>query len=280
MKSRAPGKLILTGEHAVVHGHPAIALPLDLHTEVSVEPREGPLHVEHELWSPRHEDRLYEALEQVFPQGGVTVTIESDLPVGVGLGSSAALAVAIARALGLEEHETRERAMMMERSFHGDPSGLDVAVALRNEAIWFIKGKPMQVCPTPKAPIVVIDSGTAGDTKTMVEGVAARMASDPNVREGIADIGALVHAARAVLEDPASLGELLNENHALLRQIGVSTPVLDQIVDLAAASGAHGAKLSGAGGGGVVLALTDDPDTLVRNAEASGYDAWVVHDPR
>jgi mevalonate kinase len=273
MRASANGKLILCGEHAVVYGHPAIALPLSLQTHVSIEEHDGMLEIEHELFSPRHERRLEEALDVLFPQGGATVTIDGDLPIGVGLGSSAALAVAACRAAGLDEETVRTKALEMERVFHGDPSGLDVAVALRNETIWFVKGKPMRPVPTPPCAIVVLDSGSAGDTKALVEGVAARKDALEDVLD---DIGALVHAARAVLEDPVSLGELLTENHGLLKQLGVSTPTLDQLVDMALASGAHGAKLSGAGGGGVVLALTDQPDVLLRNAASAGIDAWLA----
>ena len=280
MKGRACGKLILCGEHAVVHGHPAIAVPVDLYTEITLVPQDGPLTIDHELESPRHEDRLDEALAIAFPDGGMHVSISTNIPVGVGMGSSAALSVALARALGLEEPELREKAMALERSFHGDPSGLDVAVSLRGEPIWFIKGKPMQIVARPKSPIVVIDSGTAGDTKQLVAEVAEQLLNTTNAAEVLSDIGALVHAARAVLEDSESLGDLLTENHALLRQLRVSTPTLDQIVDLAIASGAYGAKLSGAGGGGVCIALIEEPEALLRTASAAGFDAWIVHDPR
>lgn len=279
MNGSATGKLILCGEHAVVHGHPAIAVPVALRTHVEVTSAEGPLVIEHDLLSPRAEDRLYEALEPLFPNGG-HLKIESELPVGVGLGSSAALAVAVGRALGIEEPELRETAMQIECAFHGDPSGLDVAVALRNEALWFVKGKPFKVIPMPPAPIVVIDSGTAGDTKQLVSDVAERMQASEAIREIIDDIGALVHASRAVLEDPPSLGDLLTENHQLLRALGVSTPELDTLCDLAIGAGALGAKLSGAGGGGVCLALVQDPEPVLKSAEAAGYEAWVVHDPR
>ncbi len=273
MRASACGKLILCGEHAVVYGHPAIALPLSMTTEVQVEPREGDLLIDHDLMSPRQEARLEEAMDLLFPDGGQHITIEGDLPNGVGLGSSAALSVAACRAAGLADAVVRERAMDMERVFHGDPSGLDVAVALRGETLWFVRCKPMRPVPTPPCAIVVLDSGTAGDTKALVQAVAE---NKDKHEETLADIGALVHAARAVLQDPASLGELMTENHTLLRKLGVSTPVLDQLVDLALAAKAHGAKLSGAGGGGVVLALTDDPDLLLRNARAAGFDAWLA----
>ena len=277
MKGQAGGKLILCGEHAVVHGHPAIAIPVALHTTVTVEPSSGPLQVDHELWGARHEDRLYEALETLFPDGGHAITIESELPVGVGLGSSAALSVAVARAMGLEsDADVSAAAMKMEQVFHGDPSGLDVAVAMRGETVWFVKGKPIRTVQTPPCAIVAMDSGSSGNTAEMVQKVKD---GGPKSQETIADIGALVHAARAVLGDPESLGELLNENMTYLRKLGLSTPTLDQLVAMAMGAGAYGAKLSGAGGGGVVLALIDDPAPLVASCERAGFDAWTVRGP-
>jgi mevalonate kinase len=277
MRGQACGKLILCGEHAVVYGHPAIAVPVDLHTTVSIEPVDGPLHVEHDLWSPRHEDRLYEALEAVFPDGGQHIVLESELPVGVGLGSSAALSVAVARAMGLtSDAEISAKAMEMETVFHGDPSGLDVAVAMRGETVWFVKGKPVRTVETPPCSIVAIDSGTGGNTAEMVQKVKD---GGTQAEEVIADIGALVHAARAVLGDPPSLGELLTENMTYLRKLGLSTPTLDQLVAMSMGAGAHGAKLSGAGGGGVVLALIDDPAPLLSAVERAGFEAWTVRSP-
>jgi len=257
----------------VVYDHPAIAIPVDLHTTVDYQATEGPLVVEHELWSPRHEDRLDLALAKAFPNGGATLQIHSDLPVGVGLGSSAALSVAVARAMGTPDEDLAEKAMEMERVFHGNPSGLDVAVAMKGKTLWFVKGKPIRIIPSPKCAIVAIDSGTGGDTKAMVQKVAD---GGEAAQEVLADIGALVHAARAVMEDPVSLGELVTENHGYLKKLGLSTPALDQLVDLALGAKAYGAKLSGAGGGGVVLALIDDPEPLLRSASAAGFDAWTV----
>ncbi|MCB9678616.1 MAG: mevalonate kinase [Alphaproteobacteria bacterium] len=274
MKGTAGGKLILCGEHAVVYGHPAIAIPVDMHTTVEYEPRQGALVVEHDLWSPRDEDRLDEALSKLFPDGGAHLKIESDLPIGVGLGSSAALSVAVARAMGATtDDDIAAKAMEMERVFHGDPSGLDVAVAMKGETLWFIKGKPIRTIPSPPCAIVAIDSGTSGDTAQMVQRVKDGGAA---AEEIIDDIGALVHAARGVIEDPRLLGELLSENHRHLRKLGVSTPTLDQIVDLCLAAKAYGAKLSGSGGGGVVLALVDDPEPVLRSAEAAGFEGWTV----
>ncbi len=257
----------------MVYNHPAIALPVARYTTVEVRPSRGALTIEHDLWSAREERRTEEALACLFPDGGVHVTIESELPIGVGLGSSAALAVAACRAAGLQGQELLDKALQIENVFHGDASGLDVAVAAREEALWFVRGKPFKSIPAPPCAVLVLDSGEAGNTAAQVEAVASRRAA---VEDTLEDIGALVHAARAVLEDPVSLGELLTENHGHLKKLGVSNPTLDRLVDMALACGAHGAKLSGAGGGGIVIALVDDPQPLMRAVRAAGFEAWVA----
>jgi mevalonate kinase len=129
----------------------------------------------------------------------------------------------------------------------------------------------------PALPLIVLDSGRAGDTAQMVAGVAARL---PGVEPQLQAIGALVPQVRALLQqtrpDLPALGEALLHNQDLLRQIGVSTPELDQLVALALSAGALGAKLAGAGGGGVVLALCPEPDRLLQAARRAGVRAFSV----
>jgi mevalonate kinase len=247
------GKLLLCGEHAVVHGFPAIAFAVDRGTIVHLSSRPGPTRI----GSPHADHRLVAALRGVLPEEGLDVDVETDLPVGRGMGSSAALAVALVRArdgADLGPDVVYDRAMPIERAFHGNPSGVDVAVSARGGCLWFRRGDPPVREPLRPGDwsIAVLDSGTAGDTAALVAGVAARR---PGIDADLERIGGLVHEARAVLDDPVALGPLLTENHELLRRIGVSTPVLDDLVGFALGAGALGAKLAGAGGGGVVLAL-------------------------
>ncbi len=277
-RGHGSGKLILCGEHAVVYGHPAIALAVDRGTRVTLSRREGPTTIEAAFSDPR----LRPALCAVLPEHGLTVHIETDLPIGRGMGSSAALAVATVRALAdwRGEHPTAHAvfasAFDIERVFHGTPSGLDHAVSDRGGVVSYRKGPAgpeLTPLPTPSWRLVVLDSGVAGDTRALVAGVSARR---PAVDRALARIGALVDAARAALHDPDALGPLLDENHALLQQIGVSTPALDRLVDLARRAGARGAKLAGAGGGGVVLALVDDPAPVLAAAARAGVPAFTA----
>jgi mevalonate kinase len=184
------------------------------------------------------------------------------------MGSSAALSVALVRARAqaqghdLSPDELFEQAMKAERIFHTMPSGLDALVSGQGGVVYFEKGEPPRTesLPQPKWSIIVLDSGHSGNTSAMVKQVAAQR---PAVNQTLAAIGDLSRAAKKQLADVTVLGELLTENHRLLSQLGVSTPELDSLVKVALDAGAAGAKLSGAGGGGVVIAVTADPEAVL-----------------
>ncbi len=269
------GKLILCGEHAVVYGHPALAFAVDRHTEVALRP--GPRRVRAAVDDPR----LGRALDAARIPPGVEVHVRSTVPVGRGMGSSAALAVALVRAgaalrgEALSADEAFARALPVERVFHGNPSGLDVAVAARGGFVAFRRGPPARIEPIEaRVPwsAVVLDTGIAGDTAALVAAVASRR---PGVDPLLARIGALSAQAREALADPAALGEIATENHRLLAAIGVSHPEVERLVALAVGAGATGAKLSGAGGGGVVLAVARDPEPILRAARRAGVTAFA-----
>jgi mevalonate kinase len=281
----APGKLILMGEHAVVYGHPALAIAVDKGMTVTLRERNGPTGLD----SPGIDDvRLTHALNTVLPTAGWGVHIDSTLPIGRGMGSSAALAVALARATLAAEGRPAtsdavdELALKVEKVFHGNPSGVDQAVCARGGAIRFQRGPSgpsFEPVALPDLPIVVIDSGTAGNTAELVAGVAARQ---PSVDPYLTKMGELLDATWPALlaGDLPTIGQAWHENHWLLRAIGVSTPTLDQIVRLAVEAGALGAKLAGAGGGGVVIALAPDPQPVISSAERAGFAATTVRQYR
>jgi len=276
------GKVLLAGEHAVVYGHPALAVAVDRATRVEVELHDGPTRVD----SPFGDERVDVAIRRVLGADGQRVRISTDLPVGRGMGSSAALAVALAHAVSevtdgraLTPQETYDRAMPLEREFHGNPSGVDVAVSCEGGCLWFqrrtdpsgaVVGHREPVALGPWS-LVVLDSGRVGDTRELVAGVASRR---PGIDGQLERIGQLVHEARAAMGDPRALGAVLTENHARLRAIGVSTPELDDLVERARSAGARGAKLAGAGGGGIAIAIVDDPGPVLSAAEARGVVAF------
>lgn len=269
-EGRAPGKLILLGEHAVVYGHTAIAGAVGLTTTVRLSASDGPTRLGD---STVRDARLQRALALALPAEGLRVDIDSALPTGRGMGSSAAVAVALVRAAAalageaLDAETLFQRSLALERVFHGQPSGVDNAVVAAGGLLRFRRGPPLQIEPLALAhplTVVVLDSGGPGDTAAMVAAVRARR---PAVDPVIEAIGALVEQAGGLLDRPRELGAALDENHALLRRLGVSTPALDELCAMARAHGALGAKLSGSGGGGVVMAL------VAEGAEACLLDA-------
>lgn len=292
------GKCIVLGEHAVVYGEPAIAAGLDRGVTVTVAPRAaGPTTFRGLHLSESEAARLRVAVEALVTatlgasgSAGVPAAfdleVESTLPTGVGLGSSAALSVALTRALAdhygvdLDDTEVVRRANLAEAVFHTHPSGIDAEAAARGGTLLFRRGEgatPLRL-PTPIA-LVIAMVGPSPPTAEMVSGVRTRWdndraATEPHVRA----IGSLVTEARAALAsaDLARLGALMDTNHAHLQALGVSSPTLDEHVAIARRAGALGAKMTGGGGGGCMIALVREPagpDTedvvdALRDAEA------------
>lgn len=265
----APGKIILIGEHAVVYGHRAIAAAVDLATTVTLSRTSGPTYVED---APFEDERLDRALATVLPKDGLAVSIVSTLPVGCGLGSSAALAVATVRALARMEGreaslgECIERGFAMERVFHGNPSGVDHTVSASGGALIYRRGAPAETLTVARPlRLVIANTGTAGSTAEMVERVRER-----NPTELLMRVGALVEMTAARIARGEPIGEFLCEAHRMMRLMGVSTPRLDDLVRAMESAGSTGAKLAGAGGGGIVIALVDQraEDAVRRAAES------------
>ncbi len=282
----APGKVILLGEHAVVYGEPAIAVPLNSlratatftatgHTSeklvvdapgIAVHARLDELAKVHPLAAAITETTR--VLNIAAPPAG-TLRVASALPLAAGLGSSAAITIAIARALAahfaieLTAASAAQIAAAVENLHHGSSSGIDPTVIAHNAAICYTKHKdPEFICPHANLELVIADSGTTGSTREAVNAVRLLHSNDPARYSGIfAEIGALVVSARAPLEagKHAVLGAVLNANHKLLQAIGVSTTFLDTLCAAALRAGAYGAKLTGAGTGGCMIALVDAP---------------------
>ena len=277
MKTRfqgyAPGKLILSGEHSVVYDQPAIAVPLSLGVHVTLETITGALSV------PDLDPRLTQAWQSVLPPG-LKVSMEASLPIGCGLGSSAAISIATLRALAAFQDRDPsftwlfKEGFALERIFHGTPSGLDHAVCALEESICYSKKESaFDPIALPEMELVVINSNEPKQTKKMVAKVRANW---PHNRVLIEDIG---HCTRSIIgqKDLKEIGRLLSINHQLLQKLGVSTSKLDHLVTLCMEQGAYGAKLTGAGGGGIMFALVEKSYAFLSTIKNLGYEGFAVH---
>lgn len=288
-QASAGGKAILLGEHAVVHGRPALAVGLGRHVTVRLVPQADASRA-----IPSTDERVRTAVARAASAFGIPETagfaleFGGTLPIAMGLGSSAALSVALVRALAasagvaLTAARLDEVAFDLEQIFHGTPSGVDSTTAARGGALWFDKGPPRRSEPIAlrrSLTYVVALTGTRHETARTVASLRERAAAHPEVYAPVFDaIGALVRSARRALElgEWPTLGRFMTMNHQLLRALGVSTPELDELVERAVEAGAFGAKLTGGGGGGAALVLAgDDPTSVLESLRAAGYDAFV-----
>ncbi len=279
----APGKVILFGEHAVVHGRPAIAVPVtQVQATATVEPApsgSGLTLIASDLGqsislaaAPRDEPlavaaRLTLAHLSSF-EPDATLTVSSTIPIASGLGSGAAVSTALVRALAGFLGHTLESAVIstlvfeVEKIHHGTPSGIDNTVVAYEQPVYFVRGHPVERL-TVGAPFTLLigDTGARSPTKSVVEHVRRTWKRDPARYDALFDqMGDVTDEASRAIEagDVDALGPLMDENHALLIELGVSSSQLDELVEVARFSGAMGAKLSGAGRGGNMIALVEE----------------------
>jgi len=271
-------KVILFGEHAVVYGQPALAAALSKGARVHVVDDAAALTVEIPEWDvtarPDDGTRLGEALAAMAavleeragePPGG-SLCVEFDVPVGAGLGSSAAMAVALARAMQPEADDALvlDVAAASERIFHGNPSGVDHTTSTLGGILRFRRGdEPPCVPLVGVAPIrlIIAQMEPGADTGEMVSGVREWLDREPEIVTQLLEwMGALTGQAEQALRqgDTPRLGRLMNLAHGALVSLGVSTPMLDRGCHAARRAGAWGAKLTGAGGGGCLIALASE----------------------
>ncbi len=288
----APGKIILFGEHAVVYGRPALAVPVNrvsAETTVTESPRPGvwihapQVSLEAELTSLPPGHPIGAAIQIVFHRLGLAsppdldIHITSTIPIASGLGSGAAVTISLIRALSaflgrsLPSDEVNACAYEVEKLYHGTPSGIDNTVITYGRPVYFVKGTSPEPLHVGRSFILVIgDTGIAAPTRQSVADVRALWQTDPRRWEKVFDqIGSIAQSARQAIErgNIEALGPLMNANHALLQELTVSSPELDQLVQAARQAGAAGAKLSGGGRGGNMIALVA-PNDAERVAQA------------
>lgn len=297
---RAHAKAILLGEHAVVHGSPAIALPApELAVEVDV--REGEGAIDSTLYrgaldaAPARLGPTITAARSVLQRHGrgdldISLRVRSGIPPERGLGSSAAVAAAtvdaVLRMLGddMDDPEVRHELIQeAERVAHGTPSGLDARTVVSDAPVWFHHGRFERAAVGAPFAFVLADTGLPGDTRSAVAAVHAQRRDDAaRVTRTVAELGTLVAAARddLVRGDSAALGARMDEAHALLQRLDVSSPELDRLVGAAREAGAVGAKLTGGGRGGCIIALATDADAAARLARSlrgsAATTTWIT----
>ena len=214
-------------------------------------------------------------------QGNFYARLQSEIPLGSGLGSSAALGVALARALkpACTVEEAAALAMRIEGVLHGAPSGVDPAACAREGVIFFTRGQPPRVeAVRGSAFITIALSGIARGTHSTVMPLAERRKTDARIDPLLARLGGLAREGRALFEhgDLVGLGAAFDDAHAVLRDLGVSCPELEETVAALRRAGALGAKLTGAGGGGAAIGLARDEASAREIAARTGGFAVEV----
>lgn len=295
ISASAPAKIILFGEHAVVYGHPAIAVPVtQVKAKAIITPAIGSpqgtinidapaINLEGPLKNLPFDNAIAKAIDltlkktQVAYPPAFNIKITSTIPVAAGLGSGAAVTVAIIQAVSgfvgqpLPNKTISNLAFEIEKIHHGTPSGIDNTVVTYAAPVYFIKAQPIEIfeVDTPFT-IVIGDTGIPSSTAVAVADVRKSWRADPNKYYNLFDkCGKIAKKARQAIQkgDIENLGPLMDQNDKLLVEMGVSSDELGNLVIAARESGALGAKLSGGGQGGNIIALVhSDQAEHVANA--------------
>jgi mevalonate kinase len=285
------GKVILVGEHAVVHGHAAVATGISTGIAVEARPGNGRLHVARWGLEASADDgtpvgRALSAIAKRVESPPLDFEGDAQIPSRAGLGSSAALAVAVARAAAaatgrVVPAETIDAAVQAaEEVFHGTPSGIDAAAAKSGLTGRFTRAGGWR--PIPVLQSITICVGLSGRPRD----TAAQVASVARLRDRLAVAGDVLALLGRLSDDAADalakgdvdgLGRIFDAAHGLLAALRLSSPELDGLVHAARGAGAIGAKLTGAGGGGAVIALAPahERDVLAR-WKAAGFEGFLT----
>ncbi len=296
MKSSAPAKIILFGEHAVVYGEPAIAVAVNLRTFVDIREFDAFMVNGYPL-NKKYHKYIKTALDLYWDGPPLFIKTKSNVPSASGMGSSASISVALVAAL-LEmkgnanekdiaiksfevEYRTQGRASPIDTSTVTHGKGILVYKNPKPDLLWEIKKNDVRWfihhIEVPKLKLVVGFSGVKGSTREMVEKVRRFYVWNSFARDVIREIGKITMQAIEPLEneDYEVIGELMNRNNRLLTILGVSHPMLKKMID-AAKRYAYGAKITGAGGGGSIVVLTDEQEEVAKAIKDVGGKPFCV----
>ena len=281
---KAHSKIILMGEHSVVYGYSALALPLNnIEVTCQVFPSEKP-------WTLYEEDTLsmavFACLEHLGKQGAqIRCQVDSMVPEKRGMGSSAAVSIAAIRAVFdyFEEaldHETLEiLANRAEMIAHMNPSGLDAKTCLSDVAIKFIRNVGFSEIELDlDAYLLIADTGIHGHTREAIKKVESLGQEALPLLQELGNLTKIVEKA-IQLKDLLTMGQAMTKAHGKLAQLGVSCQLSDDLVELALENGALGAKMSGGGLGGCVIVLIKEKkeaEVLARLLREKGAsNIWI-----
>ncbi len=297
ISTSAPGKLILLGEHAVVFGQPAIAVAINLRIRCRIEKADE--------WSlnglpitDQAHPYVSSAITKVWSGGPLTIQTDSELPSGSGMGSSAAVTVSTLKALhelmrdGVQEKGISMEAFEVESSVQGRASPIDTSASAHGKGVFVDRQAGEQLlwhiekdvrkwyvhhCDVPPLSLVVGFTGINAPTGPLVAKVKRFVDRSGFARDVVAEIGELTLEGKDCLKrkDQVRLGQLMTKDHRLLAILGVSTKELNKLVN-AVLPYSYGAKLTGAGGGGSMIALTDEPAKVSEVMRAKGATAYAV----
>lgn len=303
----APGKCIITGEHSVVYGLPALAVALDIRAKVTAKHYEkGKILIQAKQFNknlvlPIKIDDRISVEKEIYPiyisviktlgylqvSDGVELVINSDIPDAAGLGSSAAVSVCTVKSIGelfsadLKKQEISNLAFESEKVVHGAPSGIDNAISVYGGGLLYRRGRISKLNLPGDIPLIIGDTLKKRNTGALVKKVRENYLEYPKIFKPIMNaIGRISIQARQSLEknDLPKLGELMNINQGLLESMGVSTIELEKLIHAARESQAYGAKLTGAGGGGCIVALSNQNNrqNIAEKINEAGGKAYIT----
>lgn len=306
ISATAPGKIILFGEHAVVYGRPAIAVPVSqvkARAIIMADPKGAPgsvrvvapnIGLDAELGELSHDDPLAAAIQSVLTTlklGAIpacNIRITSNIPIAAGMGSGAAVTISIIRALSsflghtLPDEQVSKLTFEVEKLHHGTPSGIDNSVITYQKPVYFVRDYPIQTLEVPEPFTIIIgDTGIHSPTADTVRDVKLAWQANQARYEGLFDqIEQIVQQAQRAIRngDFKKLGSLMDKNHECLQMVDVSSLELDDLVSTAKSAGALGAKLSGGGRGGNMIALaTPESAKRIQNSllQAGAVNALI-----
>jgi mevalonate kinase len=292
----APGKMILFGEHAVVFGKPALALAIDLRISSSVKPS-NQYSVNGHPMRKKHHAYISASLDEAWNGPPINIDTDSEIPSGSGLGSSAAVTVSCIAAMTsskgkLDPEKIARRAFEVENAVQGSASPTDTSTSTHGygvlvtpekmqDLLWTIsKGERswnMHHCDVPQLGFVVGYTGIHAATGPLVAKVRTLVDSNDDAQKAVSRIGEIVLDGVDAIKrgDKGRLGKLMDENHELLNLLGVGHPALEKLVE-ACRGTSYGTKLTGAGGGGSMIALTDDLENTAKAISKAGGTPIIV----